>query len=46
MTHLDQVFGDIAAGNIEAASQVRQRKALIHGHNVCDTITRVHHHTS
>ena len=44
-SHLDQIASDVTTGNVQAACQVRQRKAVVDGANVSDTITGVYHHT-
>ena len=41
--NLDEELGDVAAGNVQAAREVRQEVVVEQGHNVGDTIARVEH---
>lgn len=41
---LDQVPRDVTPSNIQSARQMRQREALVHRHNMGDTVTGIHDH--
>jgi hypothetical protein len=43
---LDEVTGDVTAGDVETTGQVGQREALVHGHDVGHTVARIDDHTS
>lgn len=45
ITYLDQIAGDIPAGDIQPPGEVRQREAFVYWANVSDSIPRIHHHT-
>lgn len=38
---LDQLSGNVAARNVQPLCQVRQRIAIVHGHDVSDAVARV-----
>jgi hypothetical protein len=43
---LDEVAGNVTASDVKTAGKMRERKALVHGHDVSHTITRVDDNTS
>jgi hypothetical protein len=43
---LDEVASDVTTGDVETTGQVGQREALVHGHDVGHTVTRIDDHTS
>jgi len=42
---LHQIVSQISASQIQTEDGVRQSVALVDGHSVADTVTRVHHNT-
>ena len=44
--HLNKIFGDVTASDVQAPGEVRQGKTIIDWTDVCHPISRVHHHPS
>ncbi|TNN40414.1 hypothetical protein EYF80_049428 [Liparis tanakae] len=42
--YLDEVAGDVPAGDVQPAGQVRQAEAFVHRTDVSHPVARVHHH--